>query len=388
MPKGDYLFTSESVAEGHPDKVCDQISDAILDAFMEEDPGSRVGCEALATTNRVVVAGEVRGPERVTGSVESIVRECVRSIGYEQDGFHWETMKVHNYLHEQSVDIAQGVDAVDGSSEGAGDQGLMFGYAVDETPELMPAAIHCSHKVLRLLADARRSGRESRLGPDAKSQITVRYVDGKPVAVSSIVVSVQHFDASLTSGNVREIVEPYVRQALPEDWITPDTVWHVNPTGIFVIGGPDGDCGLTGRKILVDTYGGSAPHGGGAFSGKDPTKVDRSAAYAARYLAKNIVASGLAGRCCIQMAYAIGVAEPLAIHVDTYGTEREDPGKIASLVPELMDLTPSGIRKHLGLGRPIYRRTAAYGHFGRTPDEDGGFSWERTDLVEDLRKAF
>ena len=388
MPKGEFLFTSESVSEGHPDKVCDQVSDAILDAFMKEDPHSRVGCEALATTNRVVVAGEVRGPGSVTESVEAIVRDCVRSIGYEQDGFHWDRMEVHNHLHNQSVDIAQGVDSVDGASEGAGDQGLMFGYAVDETPELMPAPIHLSHKVLRLLADARKSGREARLGPDAKSQITVRYSDGKPVAVSSIVVSAQHFDENLTSDDVREIVEPYVREALPEDWITPDTVWHVNPTGKFVIGGPDGDCGLTGRKIIVDTYGGSAPHGGGAFSGKDPTKVDRSAAYAARYLAKNIVAAGLADRCCIQMAYAIGVAEPLATYVDTYGTERVDPDKVARVVPELMDLTPRGIRRHLGLGRPIYRRTAAYGHFGRTPEEDGGFSWERTDLAEELRKAF
>ena len=388
MPKGEYLFTSESVSEGHPDKVCDQVSDSILDAFMKEDPHSRVGCEALATTNRVVVAGEVRGPGSVTGSVESIVRDCVRSIGYEQDGFHWERMEVHNHLHEQSPDIAQGVDSVDEASEGAGDQGLMFGYAVDETPELMPAPIHLSHKVLRLLADARRSGRESRLGPDAKSQITVRYLDGKPVAVSSIVVSAQHFDEALTSGDVREIVEPHVREAIPGDWITPETVWHVNPTGKFVIGGPDGDCGLTGRKIIVDTYGGAAPHGGGAFSGKDPTKVDRSAAYAARYLAKNIVAAGLADRCCIQLAYAIGVAEPLAIYVDTYGTERVDPDGIARMVPELMDLTPRGIRRHLALGRPIYRRTAAYGHFGRAPREDGGFSWERTDLAEELRKAF
>ena len=388
MPKGEYLFTSESVSEGHPDKVCDQVSDSILDAFMKEDPHSRVGCEALATTNRVVVAGEVRGPRSVTESVESIVRDCVRSIGYEQEGFHWERMEVHNHLHEQSPDIAQGVDSVDEASEGAGDQGLMFGYAVDETPELMPAPIHLSHKVLRLLADARRSGRESRLGPDAKSQITVKYLDGKPVAVSSIVVSAQHFDETLTSGDVREIVEPYVREAIPGDWITQETVWHVNPTGKFVIGGPDGDCGLTGRKIIVDTYGGAAPHGGGAFSGKDPTKVDRSAAYAARYLAKNIVAAGLADRCCIQMAYAIGVAEPLAIYVDTYGTERVDPDGIARMVPELMDLTPRGIRRHLGLGRPIYRRTAAYGHFGRVPEEDGGFSWERTDLAEELRKAF
>ena len=388
MQKGEILFTSESVSEGHPDKVCDQVSDSILDAFMKEDPHSRVGCEALATTNRVVVAGEVRGPRSVIGAVENIVRDCVRSIGYEQDGFHWDRMEVHNHLHEQSVDIAQGVDSVDGASEGAGDQGLMFGYAVDETPELMPAPIHLSHKVLRLLADARKSGREARLGPDAKSQITVRYLDGKPVDVSSIVVSAQHFDERLTSDDVREIVEPYVREALPGGWITPFTVWHVNPTGKFVIGGPDGDCGLTGRKIIVDTYGGSAPHGGGAFSGKDPTKVDRSAAYAARYLAKNIVAAGLADRCCIQMAYAIGVADPLATYVDTYGTEKVDPERVARLVPQLMDLTPRGIRRHLGLGRPIYRRTAAYGHFGRPPEEDGGFSWERTDLAEELKKAF
>ncbi len=390
MPRGNYLFTSESVSEGHPDKVCDQISDAVLDAFMREDPASRVACETLSTTNRVVVAGEVRGPERVRGDIEGIVRECVRDIGYEQDGFHWNRLEVHNYLHGQSADIAQGVDAGDGAGkgEGAGDQGLMFGYAINETPELMPAPIYYSHEVLRLLADARKIDGEVRLGPDAKSQVTVRYEDGKPVGVTSLVVSTQHLDPELSSGEVRSIVEPYVRRAIPGEWITSDTVWHVNPTGIFVIGGPDGDCGLTGRKIIVDTYGGAAPHGGGAFSGKDPTKVDRSAAYAARYLAKNIVAAELADKCSIQLAYAIGVAEPLAIYVETYGTERQDPVRIERLVPELIDLTPRGIRKHLRLGRPIYRRTAAYGHFGRQPEEDGGFSWERTDLVEELKKAF
>ncbi len=390
MPKGEYLFTSESVAEGHPDKICDQISDAILDAYLAEDPYSRVGCEVLATTNRVVVAGEVRGPESVNERVEDIVRACVRDIGYEQDGFHWERLDIQNHLHRQSEHIAQGVDADEaaGKDEGAGDQGLMFGYAVDETPELMPAPINYAHKVLRSLAEARKSGKEDRLGPDAKSQITVRYVDGTPRDVTSVVVSAQHFDESLTSGDVREIVEPYVRSVLPQDWLTRETAWHVNPTGKFVIGGPDGDAGLTGRKIIVDTYGGSAPHGGGAFSGKDPTKVDRSAAYAARYLARNVVAAGLASRCCIQLAYAIGVSQPLSIHVDTYGTEQVDRARIADILSEVMNLSPSGIRKHLGLNRPIYQPTASYGHFGRAPEPNGRFSWERDDLVEELRSAF
>ncbi len=390
MPNSEYLFTSESVSEGHPDKVCDQISDAVLDAFMQEDPHSRVACEAMATKDRVIVAGEVRGPQSVTARVEQIVRDCVKDIGYDQDGFHWKTIEVQNHLHKQSENIAQGVDAdeASGKREGAGDQGMMFGYAVDETPELMPAPIYYAHKVLRHMSAARRNGSESRLGPDAKSQITFRYVDGKPVAVTSIVVSTQHFDEELTSDDVREIVAPYVNEALPGEWLADQPSWYVNPTGKFVKGGPSADCGLTGRKIIVDTYGGAAPHGGGAFSGKDPTKVDRSAAYAARYLAKNVVAAGLAGRCCIQIAYAIGKSDPVSILVDTYGTSSVDPAGIEKKLRELMDLTPGGIRKHLCLGRPIYRRTAAYGHFGRVPEEDGGFSWEQTNLVEDLRKAF
>ncbi|MCY3878005.1 MAG: methionine adenosyltransferase [Rhodobacteraceae bacterium] len=379
MRQGEYLFTSEAVSEGHPDKVCDQVSDTVVDAYMGEDAESRVGCEALATTNFVCVAGEVRGPASVTDHIEGLVRECIRDIGYEQEGFDWRNVKIQNRLHSQSLDIALGVD-----KDGAGDQGLMFGYAVDETPELMPAALHYSHEILRLLSAARRSGREPLLGPDAKSQVTLKYVDGDPVEVTSVVLSTQHLDPELSSADVREIVAPYIRQALPSGWLTDKTVWHVNPTGKFVIGGPVGDAGLTGRKIIVDTYGGSAPHGGGAFSGKDPTKVDRSAAYAARYLAKNIVAAGLAERCCIQLSYAIGVAEPLSINVDTFGTGRSDPARISRRLPELMDLTPRGIRGHLGLGRPIYRRTAAYGHFGRAPEKDGGFSWERTDLADEL----
>ena len=385
MPHDDYLLTSESVSEGHSDKICDQISDAVLDAYLEQDPESRVACETMATTNFVAVAGEVRGPETVFGRVEQLVRDCVRGVGYEQEGFHWDRLKVLNLLHGQSGDIGQGVD-----KDGAGDQGIMFGFAVNETPELMPAPLHYAHAVLRRLSNARKSGEESRLGPDAKSQITVRYAGGKPVEVTSVVLSAQHFDESLSSADVRSIVEPHIRGTLPEGWLTKATVWHVNPTGKFVIGGPDGDCGLTGRKIVVDTYGGAAPHGGGAFSGKDPTKVDRSAAYAARYLAKNVVAANLADKCCIQLSYAIGVAEPLSILVDTYGTENGvDPAEISrKLGNEVMDLTPRGIRRHLNLGRPIYQRTAAYGHFGRAADADGGFSWERTDLVDTLRSLF
>ncbi len=385
MPQDDYLFTSESVSEGHPDKICDQISDAVLDAYLEQDPEARVACETMATTNFVAVAGEVRGPEDVFGRVEELVRDCVRGVGYEQDGFHWERLKVLNLLHGQSGDIGQGVD-----KDGAGDQGIMFGYAVDDTPEFMPAPLHYAHEVLRRLSKARKDGEERRLGPDAKSQITVRYVGGKPAEVTSVVLSAQHFDESLSSEDVRSIVEPHIRRALPEGWLTKETVWHVNPTGKFVVGGPDGDCGLTGRKIIVDAYGGAAPHGGGAFSGKDPTKVDRSAAYAARYLAKNVVAAELASRCCIQLSYAIGVAEPLSILVETYGTENGvDPADLSrKLRSEAMDLTPRGIRTHLNLGRPIYQRTAAYGHFGREADADGGFSWERTDLVDTLKSLF
>ncbi len=387
MSRKNYVFTSESVSEGHPDKVCDRISDAILDAFLAEEPHARVACETFATTDRVVIGGEVRGPGSVIARVEEIARHCVRDIGYEQDGFHWANMKVDSYLHAQSADIAQGVDAAENKDEGAGDQGIMFGYATDETPELMPAPILYAHAILKRLTEVRKSGREPKLGPDAKSQLSIRYVDGKPVGASSIVLSTQHIDPSLTSDDVRGIVEPYIREVLPEGLIDAATEWHVNPTGKFVIGGPDGDAGLTGRKIIVDTYGGAAPHGGGAFSGKDPTKVDRSAAYAARYLAKNVVASGLARRCTLQLSYAIGVAKPLSIYVDTHGTGTVDEAAIERAVAEVMDLTPRGIRTHLGLNHPIYARTSAYGHFGRAPEEDGGFSWEKTDLVQALKAA-
>ncbi|MCA8869430.1 MAG: methionine adenosyltransferase [Rhodobacteraceae bacterium] len=387
MSRQNYLFTSESVSEGHPDKVCDRISDSILDAFLSEDPFSRVACETFATTDRVVIGGEVRGPASVISRVEEIARECVRDIGYEQEGFHWANMKVDSYLHAQSADIAQGVDASDNKDEGAGDQGIMFGYAVRETPELMPAPIHYAHAILKRLAEHRKSGAESWMGPDAKSQLSLRYADGKPVEVTQIVLSTQHLDETLTSDDVRARVEPHIRAVLPEGWITAGTDWHVNPTGKFVIGGPDGDAGLTGRKIIVDTYGGAAPHGGGAFSGKDPTKVDRSAAYAARYLAKNIVAAGMADRCTLQLAYAIGVARPLSIYVDTHGTGQVDEDAIERAVAEAMNLTPRGIREHLGLNRPIFQRTSAYGHFGRAPEADGGFSWERTDLVDTLKAA-
>ncbi|MBL4873887.1 MAG: methionine adenosyltransferase [Rhodobacteraceae bacterium] len=387
MARQNYMFTSESVSEGHPDKLCDRISDAVLDAFLAEDPEARVACETFATTDRVIVGGEVRGPQSVIDSVEDIARKCVRDIGYEQKGFHWNTFKMNNYLHGQSSDIAQGVDASGNKDEGAGDQGIMFGYAVDETKELMPAPIHYAHAILSRLAEVRKSGAEPTLGPDAKTQLSLQYVDGKPVSVASIVLSTQHLDENMTSEDVRDVVEPYIRDILPESWITPNTAWHVNPTGKFVIGGPDGDAGLTGRKIIVDTYGGAAPHGGGAFSGKDPTKVDRSAAYAARYLAKNVVAAGLAKRCVIQLSYAIGVAEPLSIYADTYGTGTVHETEIERAIAEVMDLTPRGIRKHLGLNKPIYQRTAAYGHFGRAPEADGGFSWEKTDLVDVLKRT-
>ncbi len=392
MARENYLFTSESVSEGHPDKVCDRISDAVLDALLAEEPEARVACETFATTNRVVIGGEVglsdqRKLAEYMQGMEGIVRACIKDIGYEQEKFHHETVEVTNLLHEQSAHIAQGVDARANKDEGAGDQGIMFGYAVNETPELMPAPIHYAHGVLRRLAEARKSGAEPALGPDAKSQLTVRYVGGKPVGVASIVLSTQHLDETLSSDDVRAIVEPYIRAELPDGWISADTEWWVNPTGKFVIGGPDGDAGLTGRKIIVDTYGGSAPHGGGAFSGKDPTKVDRSAAYAARYLAKNVVAAGLAHRCTIQLSYAIGVAKPLSIYADTHGTGEVHEAEIERAVAQIMDLTPRGIRTHLGMNRPIYARTAAYGHFGRAPDADGGFSWERTDLVDALKAA-
>ena len=392
MTRQNYQFTSESVSEGHPDKVCDRISDAVLDAFLTEEPQARVAAETFATTNRVVIGGEVGLSDQsklkdYMGRIDQIARDCVKDIGYEQDKFHWNTMRVDNLLHEQSAHIAQGVDASADKDEGAGDQGIMFGYAVNETPELMPAPIHYAHAILRRLADVRKNGTEPTLGPDAKSQLTVRYVDGKPVGVSSIVLSTQHLDETMTSADVRAVVEPYILDVLPDGWVTGDTEWWVNPTGKFVIGGPDGDAGLTGRKIIVDTYGGAAPHGGGAFSGKDPTKVDRSAAYASRYLAKNVVAAGLATRCTLQLSYAIGVAKPLSIYCDTHGTGQVSEEAIEKAVAELMDLTPRGIREHLGMNRPIYQRTAAYGHFGRAPEADGGFSWERTDLVEKLKAA-
>jgi len=394
------LFTSESVSEGHPDKVCDRISDEIVDLFYREGPKAgidpwaiRAACETLATTNKVVIAGETRGPETVTKDwIAHVARMAIRDIGYEQQGFHWDKADIEVLLHPQSADIAQGVDALQpgtNKEEGAGDQGIMFGYACTETPELMPAPIYYAHKILHDLAKARhaKEGAAALLGPDSKSQVTVRYEDGKPVGVTQIVISHQHIDEDLASAKIREIVEPYVRKALPEGWISKDTVWHVNPTGKFFIGGPDGDCGLTGRKIIVDTYGGAAPHGGGAFSGKDPTKVDRSAAYASRYLAKNVVAAGLADRCTIQLSYAIGVAKPLSIYVDTYGTGKVDESKLETALGEVMDLSPRGIRKHLDLNKPIYARTSAYGHFGRKPDADGGFSWEKTDLADAIKKA-
>jgi len=392
MTRSAYVFTSESVSEGHPDKVCDRISDAVLDAFLAEEPEARVACETFATTNRVVIGGEVGLSDKekllsYMGRIDDIARACIKDIGYEQDKFHHETVEVTNLLHEQSAHIAQGVDAADNKDEGAGDQGIMFGYATNETEELMPAPIQYSHAILRRLAEVRKDGTEPTLGPDAKSQLSVRYENGKPVGVTSIVLSTQHVDEAMTSDDVRLVVEPYICETLPEGWITADTAWHVNPTGKFVIGGPDGDAGLTGRKIIVDTYGGAAPHGGGAFSGKDPTKVDRSAAYAARYLAKNVVAAGLADKCTIQLSYAIGVARPLSIYADTFGSGQVSEEQIEKAVSDSMDLTPRGIRTHLGLNKPIYQRTAAYGHFGRAPDADGGFSWECTDLIDALKSA-
>ena len=392
MARSNYIFTSESVSEGHPDKLCDRISDAVLDAFLTEEPEARVAAETFATTNRIVIGGEVglSDKEKLShhmGQIEQIARDCIKDIGYEQDKFHWETVEVTNLLHEQSAHIAQGVDAGADKDEGAGDQGIMFGYATTETPELMPAPIQYSHAILRRLAEARKDGSAPDLGPDAKSQLSLRYENGKPVEIMSIVLSTQHRSEDQESAYIRSIVEPYIREVVPAEWITAKTEWWVNPTGTFVIGGPDGDAGLTGRKIIVDTYGGAAPHGGGAFSGKDPTKVDRSAAYAARYLAKNIVAAGMAERCSLQLSYAIGVSKPLSIYVDTYGTGQLPEEAIERAVAQSMDLTPRGIREHLGLNRPIYQRTAAYGHFGRAAEADGGFSWEKIDLVEALKKA-
>jgi S-adenosylmethionine synthetase len=416
LARSSYLFTSESVSEGHPDKVCDRISDEIVDLVFKEakktgmDPSQvRIACETLATTNRVVIAGEVRVPQTLLkkgkdGTIlldgsgnpvvnpskfKSAARKAIRAIGYEQPGFHWKTCRIDVLLHGQSADIAQGVDESGNKDVGAGDQGIMFGYASRETPELLPAPIYYAHKILETLTIARKAnnGPAGKLGPDAKSQVTVRYEGGQPVGVTQIVLSTQHLDTSLTSADVRTIVEPHVRAALPEGWISDETVWHVNPTGKFVVGGPDGDAGLTGRKIIVDTYGGAAPHGGGAFSGKDPTKVDRSAAYAARYLAKNVVAAGLADRATIQLSYAIGVAQPLSIYVDLHGTGKVDEAVVESALGKVMDLTPRGIRTHLDLNKPIYAKTSAYGHFGRKAGRDGSFSWEKTDLVSALKAA-
>lgn len=387
MTRQSYLFTSESVSEGHPDKVCDRISDAIVDTYLAKQPDSRVAVETLTTTNKVVLAGEVRGCSSITPDVlTAVARKAVKDIGYEQEGFHHETLDVEVLVHEQSADIAQGVDAADNKDVGAGDQGIMFGYACRETEVLMPAPIHYAHQILSNMAKARHDGSAKEFGPDAKSQVTLRYENGVPVGATSVVVSTQHAEG-VDQSDLREMVRGYVTNVLPEGWMCPEDEFYVNPTGRFVIGGPDGDAGLTGRKIIVDTYGGAAPHGGGAFSGKDSTKVDRSAAYAARYLAKNVVASELADKCTLQLSYAIGVSKPLSIYVDLHGTGNVDESRLEATLMEIMDLSPRGIRQHLDLTRPIYERTAAYGHFGRTPDADGGFSWERTDLVEELKRA-
>jgi S-adenosylmethionine synthetase len=388
VSKRDYLFTSESVSEGHPDKVCDCISDSVVDTFLAADPQARVACETLCTTNKVVLAGEVRGPAKITKDVLiDVARQAIKDIGYEQEGFHWHRASVDCLLHSQSADIAQGVDAAGNKDEGAGDQGIMFGYACTETPDLMPAPLYYAHEILRLMAVDRHAGKAPDLGPDAKSQVSLQYVDGKPIRTTSVVVSTQHSER-VDQERVREIVRPYVMKVLPQGWMCDEPHFYVNPTGRFVIGGPDGDAGLTGRKIIVDTYGGAAPHGGGAFSGKDPTKVDRSAAYAARYLAKNVVAAGLADKCTIQLSYAIGVSKPLSVYINTDGTGHVDEDKLVTVLQQLMDLSPRGIRTHLGLNKPIYRRTSSYGHFGRKPEADGGFSWEKTDLVSQLKGAF
>ncbi len=388
MARSSYLFTSESVSEGHPDKVADRISDTVVDAFLGADPYARVACETMVTTQRIIIAGEVRGPGEVITGLEGKIRAAVKDIGYEQIGFHWATAHYECHLHAQSADIAMGVDAAGNKDEGAGDQGIMFGYATNETPELMPATLQYSHNILKVLAEARHSGKEKGLEPDAKSQVTLLYENGKPVRATSIVLSTQH-KAGFTPADIAEIVKPYILKVLPEGFVTAETEWHINPTGNFVIGGPDGDCGLTGRKIIVDTYGGAAPHGGGAFSGKDPTKVDRSAAYISRYLAKNVVAAGLSDKCTIQIGYAIGVSKPLSFYVDLHDTGKVDPAKLEKILPELVGgASPRAIREHLKLNRPIYARTAAYGHFGRQPEADGGFSWEKTDLVDALKGAF
>ena len=388
LSRSNYLFTSESVSVGHPDKICDRVSDEIVDAYLAIDPESRVACETLVTTNLVVLAGETRCSGEVSPArVEELARAAIKDIGYDQDNFHWEKSEVQVHLHPQSAHIAQGVDAAGNKDEGAGDQGIMFGYACTETDVLMPAPIHLSHKILEVMATKRKNGTLPGIGPDNKSQVTLQYENGKPVRATSIVVSSQH-DEGLTQDDVRELVRPIVEDVLPDGWMCPEDEFYVNPTGKFVIGGPDGDAGLTGRKIIVDTYGGAAPHGGGAFSGKDPTKVDRSAAYAGRYCAKNIVAAGLADKCTIQLAYAIGVSKPLSVYIDTYGTGKVHEDEIAEKLQQIVDLSPRGIREHLGLNRPIYARTSAYGHFGRAPEDDGGFSWERTDIVDDLKAAF
>ncbi|MDE1932184.1 MAG: methionine adenosyltransferase [Alphaproteobacteria bacterium] len=388
MSLRDYVFTSESVSEGHPDKVADRISDVVVDAYLTADPMSRVACETLCTTNRVVMAGETRGPASVNhDKLVELARAAIKDIGYEQDGFHWKKAKVECIVHAQSADIAVGVDAAGNKDEGAGDQGIMFGYACRETPELMPAPLYYAHAILKSLAEARHSGATPELGPDAKSQVTLEYRDGKPTRATSVVVSTQHSE-KVDQDEVREIVRPHVLDVLPDGWMCDEEHFYVNPTGRFVIGGPDGDTGVTGRKIIVDTYGGAAPHGGGAFSGKDPSKVDRSAAYAARYLAKNVVAAELAERCTIQLSYAIGVAKPLSVYIDTAGTGKVDEAKLSKVLQEMVNLSPRGIRTHLQLNRPIYARTAAYGHFGRPPETDGGFSWEKTDLADQLRRAF
>ena len=382
----EFLFTSESVSEGHPDKVSDIVSDSIVDDFMSQPnpENARVAIETLVTTNKIVMAGEVRGPDGYNCQYEELARNAVKQIGYEQEGFHWNDLSFESYIHSQSADIAQGVDSSDSKDQGAGDQGIMFGYACKETPSLMPAPIYYSHLILQDLAKARKEKSIFGIQPDSKSQVTLKYIDGKPTACTSVVVSTQH-NEGLSSEDIKEIVMPFINNAMPSEWLSSDTEYHINPTGKFVIGGPDGDTGLTGRKIIVDTYGGAAPHGGGAFSGKDPTKVDRSAAYITRYLAKNIVASGIADKCLLQIAYAIGVAEPISIYANTYGTSNIDEAKLIKCVREIVDLSPRGIRDHLKLNQPIYKRTAAYGHFGREADLDGGFSWEKLDIVDELK---
>ena len=385
-----YIFTSESVSEGHPDKICDLVSDNIVDAFLAKDPESRVAAETMVTNNKVVVSGEVNGPDifkSKSNSFDELIRQTIKTIGYEQEGFHWKNVVIENNLHQQSEDIAQGVNKKDKTKQGAGDQGSMFGYACKETEKLMPAPIYYSHLILKSLSDARHSGKEKMLEPDAKSQISLKYENGKPVGTTAIVVSSQHHE-SLTQKDVKEIVRPYVINSLPNGWMCEEKNFYVNPTGRFVIGGPVGDSGLTGRKIIVDTYGGAAPHGGGAFSGKDPSKVDRSGAYAARYLAKNIVAANLANKCTIQISYAIGISKPISVYINTHGSGKIEEGEISKKISQVMDLSPFGIREKLKLNRPIYARTASYGHFGRNPEKDGGFSWEKTDLVESFRKIF